>query len=61
MYWKVTYRWWYSVCKEVGYVKADTESEAWRKFDAQFGYEEIDIVSVVPATAEEILNEVIVQ
>lgn len=61
MYWKVTYQWWCSVCKSVGYVKADTESEAWRKFDSQFGYEDIDIRSVEPATEEEILKSCVVQ
>ena len=60
MYWKVTYQWWYSVCQETMYVKADTEKEAWKLADSQFGYEEVDIRSVEPATAEEILKECVV-
>ena len=59
MYWKVTYRYWCSVEKSVGYVKADTENEAWRKFDSHFGYEEIDIVSVELISADEILKSVV--
>ena len=61
MYWKVTYQWWYSVCKETGFVKADTKDEAYKKFDSQFGYEDIDIRSVEPATEEEILKHCVVQ
>lgn len=59
MYWKVTYRYWCSVEKSIGYIKADTENEACRKFDSHFGYEEIDIVSVEPTTIEEILKSAV--
>ena len=60
MYWKVTYLWWCSVVKQTMYVKANTEKEAWKLADSQFGYEEADITSVEPVTEEEILKNVVV-
>lgn len=58
MYWKFTYMWWCSVCKETQIVKADSESEAYKKFNSHFGYEDVDIVNCEKITAEEILNEI---
>lgn len=58
-YWKVSYKWWWSVSMSYGYVKAETEREAYQKFDSQFGYEEIDIKNIEEISAEEILNEVV--
>lgn len=59
MYWKFTYMWWCSVYKDTQFVKADSKSEAYKKFDSHFGYEEVDIKSCEEATAEEILNEIV--
>lgn len=58
-YWKVSYKWWYSVSMSYGYVKAETIEEAYRKFDSQFGYEEIDIKNVEEISPEKILNEIV--
>ena len=58
-YWKVSYKWWCSVSMSYDYVKAETEREAYQKFDSQFGYEEIDIKNIEEISAEEILNEVV--
>lgn len=60
MLWKVTYRWWCSVVKDTMYVKAETENEAWKVADSQFGYEEADILSVEPTTQDEILKNSVV-
>ena len=60
MYWKVTYLYWCSVVKQTMFVKADTEKEAWKLADSQFGYEEADILSVEPTTEEEVLKNVVV-
>ena len=49
---KFTYMWWYSVCKSTMTIEANTEEEAYQKFDSNFGYEEVDIVN-----CEEIVNE----
>ena len=54
--WKVTYMYWCSVVKDVGFVEADTENEALRKFDSNFGYEEIDIKGIEPSSEEELMN-----
>ena len=61
MYYKFTYMWWCSVCKSTMYVKADSKDEAYKKFDSQFGYEEVDIKSCEEVTAEEILKGCVVQ
>lgn len=58
-YWKVSYKWWYSVSMYYGYVKAETIEEAYIKFDSQFGYEEIDIKNIEEISPEEILNEIV--
>ena len=42
------------------YVKAETENEAWKVADSQFGYEEADILSVEPTTQDEILKNSVV-
>ena len=60
MFWKATYRYWCSVVKQTMYIKADSENEAWKLADSQFGYEEADILSVEPATQEEILKNCVV-
>lgn len=60
MYWKVTYQYWCSVVKQTMFVKADTESDAWKVAGSQFGYEEADIRSVEPTTEEEILKNCVV-
>lgn len=60
MYWKVIYTMWYSVNEEkVIYIEADTREEALNKVDNKFGYEQIDIKSVIETTPENILKEVI--
>ena len=59
MIWKVTYIYWCSVVKQTMYVRAETENEAWKIADSQFGYEEVDIKSVEPATEEEVLKKYI--
>ena len=58
-YWKVSYKWWYSVSESYGYVKAETKEKAYKKFDSQFGYEEIDIKDIKEISPEEILNEIV--
>lgn len=59
MIWKVTYIYWCSVVPQTMYVRAETENEAWKIADSQFGYEEVDIKSVEPATEEEVLKKYI--
>lgn len=49
---KFTYMWWCSVCKDEKIVYAETEEEAYKKFSAGFGYEDVDIIS-----CEQITNE----
>ena len=61
MYWKFTYRWWFSISKSTMFVKADTESDARKKFNSQFGYEEVDIEDCEQVTEEEVLRECVVQ
>ena len=61
MYWKFTYMWWFSFSKSTMFVKADTKSDAYKKFDSQFGYEEVDIVSCEQVTEEEVLRQCVVQ
>jgi hypothetical protein len=43
------------------FVKADTESDARKKFNSQFGYEEVDIEDCEQVTEEEVLRECVVQ
>ena len=59
MIWKFTYVYWCSVVRETVYVKAETEKEAYKEFDKHFGYEEVDIKCVEPATVEEALKDVV--
>ena len=61
MYWKFTYMYWCSVCKNTMFVKADNKSDAYKKFDSNFGYEEVDIVSCEEVTEEEVLKSCVVQ
>lgn len=60
-YWKVTYRWWHSVIKSIGYMQAETKKDVYTNFEKvnHFGYEDIDILSVEEITAEEILDTVV--
>ena len=57
MIWRFTYIYWCSVVKQTAYVKADTESEAYKEFDKHFGYEEVDIKDVEQVSVEETLKE----
>ena len=59
MIWKVTYIYWCSVVRKTMYVRAETENEAWKIADSQFGYEEVDIKGVEPATEEEVIKKYI--
>lgn len=59
MYWKFTYIWWYSVYREEQIVKADSESEAYKKFNSHFGYEDIDIKDCQQITEEEAMSEIV--
>lgn len=45
--WKFTYMWWYSVQKDTMIVEAVSESEAYKEFSSNFGYESVDIVDCV--------------
>lgn len=56
MYWKFTYMWWYSVSKDTMFVKADTEEDAYKKFDSHFGYESVDIISCEQISEQEVLK-----
>lgn len=60
MYWKVTYIYWHSVTPNIMFVRADSESDAWKVADSQFGYEEADIKSVEEVTVDEILKKTVV-
>lgn len=53
--------WWCSVVKNTMFVKADNEAEAYKKFDKQFGYEEVDILKCEETNIEEILKSVVVE
>lgn len=61
MYWKFTYIWWYSVCNDVMFVKADTREEAYEKFNSNFGYEDVDVQSCEQVTEDDILNYYVVK
>ena len=61
MYWKFTYQWWHSVVNSTMFVKADNEAEAYKKFDKQFGYEDVDILKCEETNIEEILKSVVVE
>ena len=56
MYWKFTYMWWCSVHKDTMFVKADTKEEAYKKFDSNFGYEDVDIYGCEQVTEQEVLK-----
>lgn len=42
---KFTYIWWFSVGKDEKIIETETEEEAYKKFSAGFGYEDVDIIS----------------
>lgn len=48
--------WWCSVCKNTMFVKADTKEEAYKKFDSNFGYEEVNICSCEQVTEQDVLK-----
>ena len=57
MIWKFTYSWWYDPCKkEIKFVKAETEDDAFREFDKHFGYEDIDVREIEKSSIEEVLK-----
>jgi hypothetical protein len=56
MYWKFTYMWWHSVHKDIMFVKADTEEEAYKRFDSCFGYEEVDCYGCEQVTEQDVLK-----
>lgn len=60
MYWKFTYMWRCSACKDTLFVKADTEDEAYQKFNTQFGYEDVSIYNCEQVTEQEILKTYVV-
>lgn len=59
MYWKFTYRWWYSVTKQTMFVKADTKEKAIETFESNFGYEDVDMLDYEQITEEEILKTIV--
>ena len=59
MYWRFTYRWWYSVTKQTMFVKADTEEKAIKIFESNFGYEDVDILDCTETTEQDILKETV--
>ena len=48
--------WWCSVIKDTMFVKADTKEEAYKKFDSNFGYEDVDIYGCEQVTEQEVLK-----
>ena len=41
------------------FIKADTKEEAYKKFDSNFGYEDVDIWSCEQVTEQEVLKATI--